>query len=49
MINNIKENVDDIVNESLANKFSEVLENAGVFKMDDTGIQAFVEFIKSMD
>lgn len=44
-----KENVDDVVNESLANKFSEVLENAGVFKMDDTGIQAFAEFIKSMD
>ena len=44
-----KENVDDIVNESLANKFSEVLENAGVFKMDDTGISAFVEFIQSLD
>lgn len=44
-----KENVDDVVNESLANKFSEVLENAGVFKMDDTGIQAFEAFIESMD
>ena len=43
------ENVDDVINESLANKFSEVLENAGVFKMNDEETRAFVNLLKSLD
>lgn len=43
------ENADDILNEALTKKFVEVLEDAGVFKMNDAGINAFEKFIESME
>ena len=42
------ENIDDIIELELTKKFVEVLENAGVFKMDEQGQQAFITFIKSI-
>lgn len=42
-------NIDDIMNEALTKKFVNVLEDAGVFKMDDIGIKAFIEFVESLD
>lgn len=44
-----EENADDILNTALTVKFVEVLEDAGVFKMTDTGINAFEKFIESME
>lgn len=44
-----QENVDEISAEGLTQKFVEVLENAGVFKMDQTGIEALVSFVQSLD
>ena len=44
-----QENVDEILAEGLTQKFVEVLENAGVFKMDQTGIEALVSFVQSLD
>lgn len=42
-------NVDEILKESLTKKFVEVLEDAGVFKMDDEGIDSFINFIENID
>ncbi len=44
-----KETVDDIVEASLTAKFVEVLENAGVFKMNEEGIDSFVRFVENID
>lgn len=44
-----EENIDDLLNEALTIKFVEVLEDAGVFKMNDTGIKAFEKFVESME
>jgi len=44
-----KETIDDILAEALTIKFVEVLEDAGVFKMNDEGIDAFINFVQSMD
>ena len=41
-------NIDDIIELELTKRFVEVLENAGVFKMDEQGQQAFITFIKSI-
>ena len=43
------ENIDDILNRELTIKFVEVLEDAGVFKMNDEGKRAFIEFVKSIE
>ena len=43
-----EETVDDVLKRALTMKFVEVLEDAGVFKMNETGIQAFEQFIKSI-
>lgn len=49
--NNIikEENVDDLLANALTKKFVNVLEDAGVFKMNDEGIDAFIHFVKSID
>ena len=41
-------NVEEILREELTKKFVRVLEDAGVFKMNDEGIDAFVTFIESL-
>ena len=53
--NEIKENyqiqedtVDDVLKTALTIKFVEVLEDAGVFKMNDEGIEAFCSFVESL-
>ena len=43
------DNIDELIQTELTKIFVEVLENAGVFKMNDEGIDAFVEFVKSID
>lgn len=43
------EDVDEVLKEELAIRFTNVLENAGVFKMDEKGIQAFASFLESID
>lgn len=44
-----KENIDAILKNEVASKFVSVLENAGVFKMDEQGIDAFISFVESVD
>ncbi|MFR2501590.1 MAG: UDP-glucose--hexose-1-phosphate uridylyltransferase [Coprobacillus cateniformis] len=44
-----EDNVDNIIAESLTRKFVNVLEDAGVFKMNEEGIDAFISFVKSFD
>ena len=41
-------NVDDILKEAVAIKFVNVLEDAGVFKMDDQGINALTSFVETV-
>ena len=43
-----EENVEEILREELTKKFVRVLEDAGVFKMNDEGINAFVTFVESL-
>ncbi|RDY25135.1 UDP-glucose--hexose-1-phosphate uridylyltransferase [Romboutsia weinsteinii] len=43
-----KENVKEILNKEVGNKFLQVLLHAGVFKRDEKGIEAFNKFIKSL-
>lgn len=43
------ENVDDILSLALTKKFVNVLEDAGVFKMNDEGIDSFIHFVESME
>ena len=44
-----EDNVDNIIAKSLTRKFVNVLEDAGVFKMNEEGIDAFISFVKSFD
>ncbi|MCA1055255.1 UDP-glucose--hexose-1-phosphate uridylyltransferase [Rossellomorea aquimaris] len=44
-----KENVTTIVRQELGHKFSRVLEDAGVFKRDDKGMEAFKKFVDGLD
>lgn len=44
-----EENVDSVLAETLTQKFVAVLEDAGVFKLNDEGIHAFMRFIESLD
>lgn len=44
-----KENIQGIIEKELTIKFVKVLEDAGVFKMDEKGIQAFSKFIKTLE
>lgn len=43
------ESIDDVLQVALTKKFVQVLEDAGVFKMDNQGIDAFISFVKSLD
>lgn len=43
-----KENVDSIVKEEIGKTFGKILENAGVYKMTDEGIEHFIKFTKSL-
>ena len=43
-----KDNITDIIREEIGLVFSEVLENAGVYKCDETGREAFMIFIASV-
>ena len=43
-----EENVEEILREELTKKFVRVLEDAGVFKMNDEGIDAFVTFVEGL-
>ena len=44
-----KTNVDEILSQELTNKYVQVLEDAGVFKMNDEGIGAFVSFVENIE
>ena len=44
-----KDNIDEILAQALTSKFVEVLEDAGVFKLNDEGIHGFVDFVQSLD
>lgn len=44
-----KENSKDILEQEITIKFVEVLEDAGVFKMNAQGIQAFTKFINTLE
>lgn len=43
-----KDNVEDILKEAVAIKFVNVLEDAGVFKMDDHGIDGLTSFVETV-
>ena len=43
-----KETITDTIQEAITIKFVKVLEDAGVFKMNDQGIQAFIEFVEGV-
>lgn len=43
-----KENIDEIIKEAVTIKFVTVLEDAGVFKMNETGIDAFISFVEAI-
>ncbi len=43
-----KDNITDIIREEIGLVFSEVLENAGVYKCDEAGRDAFMKFIASI-
>ena len=43
-----KDNITDIIREEIGLVFSEVLENAGVYKCDEAGRAAFMKFITSV-
>ncbi|WP_050637513.1 UDP-glucose--hexose-1-phosphate uridylyltransferase [Candidatus Stoquefichus sp. SB1] len=49
--NNIikEESIDDLLADELTKKFVCVLEDAGVFKMNEEGIDSFIHFVKSID
>ncbi|MFV0394797.1 MAG: UDP-glucose--hexose-1-phosphate uridylyltransferase [Coprobacillaceae bacterium] len=44
-----KDNIKDILKQEVTIKFVQVLEDAGVFKMNEEGIQAFETFIKKLE
>ena len=39
------DNVDEIIKQGLADVFTSVLEDAGVYKMDEDGIKGFKKFV----
>ncbi|MDF2699639.1 MAG: galT, partial [Haloplasmataceae bacterium] len=42
-------NIDDIIKNEIGFKFSEILEQCGVFKLNEVGLKAFVNFIDSLN
>ena len=43
-----KENIDEILRKEIGLVFEKVLEDAGVFKTDEKGIEAFKKFVKTL-
>lgn len=43
-----QETIDQLINQELTHKFVSVLEDAGVFKMNDNGKEAFIKFVESI-
>ena len=43
-----EENIDDIINHEIGLVFSQVLEDAGVYKCTTQGREAFLRFVKSV-
>lgn len=43
-----KQTIDDVLKTALTQKYVEVLEDAGVFKMDEAGIDAFISFVDQL-
>lgn len=43
-----QDNIDNLLKMALTKKFVEVLEDAGVFKMNEQGIEAFIDFIENI-
>ena len=43
-----KQTIDDVLKTALTQKYVEVLEDAGVFKMDEAGIDAFISFVEQL-
>lgn len=43
-----EENVQEVVEKEITKKFVAVLENAGVYKMDEAGIAGFTKFVESL-
>ena len=43
-----QETIDQLVNQELTHKFVRVLEDAGVFKMNEEGKEAFIKFVESV-
>ena len=43
-----KDNIDGVIRDEIADVFSHVLENAGVYKRDEKGIAAFERFIETL-
>lgn len=41
-----EETIDEVLKTALTKKYVEVLEDAGVFKMNDSGIEAFISFVE---
>lgn len=44
-----EETIDQVLQKAVTKKFVNVLENAGVFKMNEEGINAFISFVESLD
>lgn len=44
-----EDNIDDMLKLALTKRFVEVLEDAGVFKMNEQGISAFIDFVESIE
>ena len=42
-------NVDELLKMALTKRFVEVLEDAGVFKMNKEGIEAFIHFVENIE
>ena len=43
-----KDNIEEILHQEIGLVFEKVLEDAGVFKTDEKGIEAFKKFIKTI-
>jgi len=44
-----EDTIDTFIENEIVKKFTQVLENAGVFKMDDLGIESFTRFVESLN
>lgn len=44
-----EDNIDELIEIEIVKKFTQVLENAGVYKMDTCGIKGFYKFVESLN